>query len=70
MFCKDCARFNEETEQCRDGKLNPRTWGDAIEVANHIGVRAICMFNDHRELLVDTRHRALDIAKADANLAG
>lgn len=56
MFCKDCARFNSETNQCRDGKLNPQSWGQAVEVANQLGVRSICMFNDFRERLVESRH--------------
>ncbi len=55
MECKDCARFDPEGEKCRDDKLNPRTWGDAVIVANAMGLRAICVFNDHRERLVRSR---------------
>lgn len=55
MFCRDCARFNEETQECRDKKVNPQTWTEAVEVANLLGVRSICVFNDHRERLVESR---------------
>jgi len=55
MYCRDCARFNEETRECRDKKVNPITWGEAVDVANLLGVRSICMFNDHRERLVASR---------------
>lgn len=55
MYCRDCARFNEETRECRDKKVNPITWAEAVDVANLYGVRAICIFNDHRERLVESR---------------
>ncbi|MCC7434910.1 MAG: hypothetical protein IT363_09510 [Methanoregulaceae archaeon] len=35
--------------------MNPITWAEAIDVANLLGVRAVCMFNDHRERLVASR---------------
>jgi hypothetical protein len=59
--CRDCARFNEETRECRDKKVNPQTWSEAVEVANYLGVRSICMMNDHRERLVDTRIRTVSL---------
>lgn len=68
MECRDCARFNDETRECRDKKVNPRTWSEAVEVANYMGVRSICMMNDHRERLVDTRMRALPLAKPEQPL--
>lgn len=55
MYCRDCARFDEETRECRDKKVNPQSWAEAVEVANYLGVRAICMMNDHRERLIDSR---------------
>lgn len=61
MECRDCARFNEETRDCRDKKVNPQSWSEAVEVANYLGVRSICMMNDHRERLVDTRMRHLPL---------
>jgi hypothetical protein len=30
-------------------------WETAVNVANVLGIRAICMFNDHRERLVQSR---------------
>jgi hypothetical protein len=55
MDCKDCPRYDLEARRCRDGKLNPRRYSDAIEVANVWGVRAICTYNDHRPRLVSVR---------------
>ncbi len=57
LFCRDCVRFNIETRECRDKKLNPQSWEESVQVANLMGVRAICMFNDHRERLVESRLR-------------
>lgn len=65
MYCQDCPRWNEENEQCRDGKVNPENWGMAVEVANAIGVRAICMFNPHREKLVGSRLRRLPVGEKE-----
>lgn len=55
MTCPDCARWNPDEERCRDGKVNPQSWSQAAEVANALGVRSICLFNDHREKLVASR---------------
>ncbi len=55
MECKDCARFNAEKKECLDQKLNPADWGSAVIVANAMGVRAICAFNDYRERLIRAR---------------
>ncbi|MBI5707179.1 MAG: hypothetical protein HZC36_09355 [Armatimonadetes bacterium] len=59
MLCKDCARYDAEADRCLDDKLNPADWGGAITVANVMGVRAICSFNDFRERLVRSRIDAL-----------
>lgn len=55
LQCEDCARYDAEQGRCRDGKVNPQRWDQAVDVANLLGVRAICMFNDHREKLVESR---------------
>ena len=55
MHCSDCPRFNEEKRTCRDGKINPEAWAMAVEASNVFGVRSICIFNDHRERLVESR---------------
>jgi hypothetical protein len=55
MHCRDCSRFDEKSEKCRDEKVNPMSWDEAVNVANFIGLRAICMFNDHRERLIVSR---------------
>jgi hypothetical protein len=38
---------------CRDGKLNPHSWESAMEVAQQLGARALCMMNDFREEIID-----------------
>lgn len=62
MNCRDCARWDKETAKCRDGKVNPPKWELAVTVYEVMGLRAICMFNDHRERLV----RATKPDKSDA----
>lgn len=62
MNCRDCARYIEG--RCTDGKVNPRSWSLAVEVANVMGIRSICAFNDHRQRLVESR------ALADKNQKG
>ncbi len=59
MHCRDCVRYNEETNECRDKKVNPQTMAEANDVANIYGARSICMFNDHRERLIEARKRCL-----------
>lgn len=55
MHCKDCPRYDDEARKCRDGKLNPQRYSEAIETCNVYGVRAICTFNDHRQRLIEVR---------------
>ena len=55
MYCQDCPRYDPDAGRCRDGKLNPARYSDAVETANVFGVRAICMYNDHRQRLIQTR---------------
>ena len=55
MYCRDCARFDSEANKCRDGKVNPPSWEAAVTVSQVLGLRSICMFNDHRERLVRCR---------------
>jgi len=55
VHCKDCDRFDPEIRKCKDQKINPQRWSQAVEVANVLGVRSICVFNDYRERLVRSR---------------
>ena len=55
MECRDCARWDAEERKCLDGKVNPHNWEAAVSVAQIFGVRAVCMFNDYRERLVQCR---------------
>lgn len=54
MRCKDCHRFDLDHETCKDGKLNPRHYSQAVEVAQQFGPRAICIFNDYREQIIES----------------
>jgi hypothetical protein len=67
MNCKDCVRFNLDTERCKDNKLNPLNWETAVNVAQTHGVRTICIFNDFREHLIHVR--LLDVDSRVANRA-
>ena len=55
MDCRDCARYDETAEACRDRKVNPLKWEDAVSVAQLLGPRAICLFSDHRERIIASR---------------
>ena len=55
MYCRDCHRWDVESRRCLDGKVNPMSWEESVNVANVLGVRAICVFNDYRERLVGSR---------------
>jgi hypothetical protein len=59
--CRDCARFDLETRKCLDKKVNPKSWGQSVDVANVLGVRSICVFNDYRERLVRSRCAEPDV---------
>ncbi|MFZ4506832.1 MAG: hypothetical protein ACOYON_03945, partial [Fimbriimonas sp.] len=52
VYCRDCARYDEAGNKCRDRKLNPQSWDNAVSVSQMFGIRSICAFNDHRERLV------------------
>jgi hypothetical protein len=55
VYCRDCIRFDADKQTCRDGKVNPPTWEAAVSVSQVLGLRSICIFNDHRERLVHCR---------------
>jgi hypothetical protein len=55
MHCRDCARFDPENARCKDGKVNPPDWETCVSVSQVLGLRSICVFNDYRERLVQTR---------------
>ena len=55
MYCRDCIRYDREAEKCLDRKVNPQRYEQAVSVAQTMGVRSICTFNDHRERLVSVR---------------
>lgn len=58
MYCRDCPRYDLDARKCKDAKVNPQRWETAVEVANVLGLRSICVFNDHRERLVQARTNA------------
>lgn len=55
MECRDCARWDPDGRKCLDGKVNPHNWEAAVSVAQVFGLRSICIFNDYRERLVNSR---------------
>lgn len=55
MECRDCARWDGDLRHCRDNKVNPPSWEQAVSVSQVLGLRSICMFNDHRERLIEAR---------------
>ncbi len=67
MHCRDCHRFDSQNRKCLDRKINPLKWVDAVEVANVMGIRAICIYNDHRERLA--RSRGMPVREPDHNEA-
>ena len=58
MDCRDCARYDENRSRCMDGKVNPKRYEHALEASQVLGLRAICVFCDHRERLVSVRGQA------------
>ncbi len=52
MRCQDCPRFEVDSENCKDRKLNPQTWQDAVQSAQIFGPRALCQMNDYRERIL------------------
>jgi hypothetical protein len=55
MECRDCARWDGEARKCLDSKVNPHNWEIAVSVSQVLGLRSICIFNDYRERLVNSR---------------
>jgi hypothetical protein len=55
VYCRDCPRWDDEKSRCQDGKVNPQKYSMAVDVANVLGVRSICVFNDYRERLIRGR---------------
>lgn len=58
MYCQDCTRWDPDLARCRDSKLNPQTWEEAVNVAQVLQIRSICVFNDFRERLLRVREVA------------
>jgi hypothetical protein len=55
LICRDCPRYDSDAERCRDGKVNPESWENAVSVSQIMGLRSICIFNDYRERLIAAR---------------
>ena len=58
MYCRDCPRYDSEERKCLDGKVNPDTWERSVTVAQVLGLRSICTYNDFRERLIASRRPA------------
>jgi len=55
VYCRDCARYDSDESRCKDGKINPMDWETAVSTSQILGLRSICIFNDHRERLIQAR---------------
>lgn len=51
MTCARCPRYDKEALHCRDGKANPKSRRDTKEVAETLGVQALCHYNPYRDAL-------------------
>ena len=49
--CWQCKRYDREARHCRDGKANPRSKRDSKEVAETLGIQALCLYNLYRDAL-------------------
>src|SRR5262245_12596112 len=47
--CWQCKRYDREARHCRDGKANPKSNRDSKEVAEALGVQALCLYNLYRD---------------------
>ncbi len=55
MDCRDCPRYDNAHTRCKDGKVNPHTYEQSFSVAQFMGLRSLCVFNDYRERLLQSR---------------
>ncbi len=51
MSCWQCPRYQMTERRCLDGKTNPRSKDDSLEVARMLGLQALCHYNPYRDLL-------------------
>jgi hypothetical protein len=49
--CWQCSRYDRTERHCRDNKTNPKTKRDSKEVAETLGVQALCLYNLYRDSL-------------------
>ena len=51
MHCWNCPRYDRAERHCRDGKANPKRKTDSVELAERLGVQALCLYNLHRDAI-------------------
>lgn len=51
MSCWQCPRYDRTERRCRDGKANPKRQADTMDVAQVLGLQAICHYNPYRDLI-------------------
>jgi hypothetical protein len=56
MACWNCPRYVRAERRCLDGKANPKKKAESVEVAETLGLRALCHYNLHRDGLALRRH--------------
>lgn len=51
MSCWQCPRYSRTERKCQDGKANPKRKSETVEVAEVLGLQAICHYNPYRDLI-------------------
>lgn len=51
MSCWQCPRYSRIERKCQDGKANPKRKSETVEVAEVLGLQAICHYNPYRDLI-------------------
>ncbi len=49
MACWQCPRYSRKERRCLEGKTNPKNLIASMEVAEVLGVAALCHYNLHRD---------------------
>lgn len=51
--CRKCSRYSHQLQRCIDGKINPKTIGDARNASSIMGIGYICDKNGMRYKLIE-----------------
>lgn len=56
--CGKCNRYSYKVSRCLDGKVNPRSLKDTVEVITFIGLSAICLYSKWRSKAIQAKAKA------------